>query len=126
MNTHVLLGNPDIVVRPDSVQTARVGLTELDIESQLNAALYGQVASTIPEQDRMTKIRVRYPDRVRFDRENLGQLPVSLAMATPAPVAARSRPAGRRGIGFVPLEQLASIRVVRSPNELWRRISSRS
>ena len=83
VNTHVLLGNPDIVVRPDSVQTARVGLTELDVESQLNAALYGQVASTVPEQDRMTKIRVRYPDRVRYDRENLGQLPVSLAMAAP-------------------------------------------
>ena len=96
VNTHVLLGNPDIVVRPDSVQTARVGLTELDVESQLNAALYGQVASTIPEQDRMTKIRVRYPDRVRFDRENLGQLPISLAMAAPAPVAREPARHGRR------------------------------
>ena len=38
VNPHVYLGNPDIVVRPDSVQTARVGLTELDVESQLNAA----------------------------------------------------------------------------------------
>ncbi|HMB07842.1 MAG TPA: efflux RND transporter permease subunit [Isosphaeraceae bacterium] len=118
VNTHVLLGNPDIVVRPDSVQTARVGLTELDVEGQLNAALYGQVASTVPEQDRMTKIRVRYPDRVRYDRENLGQLPVSLAMAAPPPASAGS-PA-TAGIGFVPLGQLASIRVVRSPNELWR------
>ena len=61
VNPHVYLGNPDIVVRPDSVQTARVGLTEMDVESQLNAALYGQVASTVPEQDRMTRIRVRYP-----------------------------------------------------------------
>ena len=108
-------------MRPDSVQTARVGLTEMDIETQLNAALYGQVASTIPEQDRMTKIRVRYPDRVRFDKDRLGQLPISLAAA-----AGLTRPAGggrwRRpaSIGFVPLEQLASIEVVRSPNELWR------
>ena len=114
VNTHVLLGNPDIVVRPDSVQTARVGLSELEVESQLNAALYGQVASTIPEQDRMTKIRVRYPDRVRYNRENLGQLPISLAMATAGPAQSKA------GIGFVPLSQLASIRVVRSPNELWR------
>jgi CzcA family heavy metal efflux pump len=114
VNTHVLLGNPDIVVRPDSIQTARVGLSELDVESQLNAALYGQVASTVPEQDRMTKIRVRYPDRVRYDRENLGQLPISLAMAAPGPVQTAA------GIGFVPLSQLATIRVVRSPNELWR------
>ncbi|HMF36319.1 MAG TPA: efflux RND transporter permease subunit, partial [Isosphaeraceae bacterium] len=122
VNTHVLLGNPDIVVRPDSVQTARVGLTEIDVESQLTAALYGQVASTIPEQDRMTKIRVRYPDRIRYDRENLGRLPISLATATATPTSTGPAPGtpAAAGIGFVPLDQLASIRVVRSPNELWR------
>ena len=94
VNTHVLLGNPDIVVRPDSIQTARVGLSELDVESQFNAALYGQVASTVPEQDRMTKIRVRYPDRVRYDRENLGQLPISLAMAALTGAAAAGQTGG--------------------------------
>ena len=115
---HVYLGNPDIVVRPDSVQTARVGLTEMDVESQLNAALYGQVASTVPEQDRMTKIRVRYPDRVRYDRDHLALLPISLATATPATGGASLATAA--GVGFVPLGQLATIRTVRSPNELWR------
>ncbi len=115
VNTHVFLGNPDLVIRPDSVQTARVGLTELDIEGQLNAALYGQVASTIPEQDRMTKIRVRYPDRVRYDRDRLSQLPISLAMTSPTGPATTAT-----GIGFVPLGELATIRTVRSPNELWR------
>jgi multidrug efflux pump subunit AcrB len=118
VNAHVYLGNPDIVIRPDSVQTARVGLTVADVEAQLNAALYGQVASTIPEQDRMTKIRVRYPNRVRYDRERLSLLPISLATAA-APAASTSS-AASSGIGFVPLEQLASIRIVRSPNELWR------
>src|SRR5271157_3449794 len=118
VNTHVRLGNPDIVVRPDSVQTARVGLTELDVESQLNAALYGQVASTVPEQDRMTKIRVRYPDRVRYDHEHLSLLPISLATAT-APTASTGQVVSA-GLGFVTLGQIAAIRTVRSPNELWR------
>jgi CzcA family heavy metal efflux pump len=121
VNSHVLLGNPDIVVRPDSVLTARVGLTEMDVETQLNAALYGQVASTIPEQDRMTKIRVRYPDRVRFDKDRLGQLPISLAAAAPGalPTVAAGA-AAAAGVGFVPLGQLAQIEVVRGPNELTR------
>ena len=118
VNPHVYLGNPDIVVRPDSVQTARVGLTEMDVESQLNAALYGQVASTVPEQDRMTKIRVRYPDRVRYDRDHLALLPISLATAAPATGGASLVTAA--GVGFVPLGQLATIRTVRSPNEMWR------
>ncbi len=127
VNAHVYLGNPDIVIRPDSTQTARVGLTVMDVESQLNAALYGQVASTVPEQDRMTKIRVRYPDSVRFDHEHLGLLPISLATAAPvapaataAPAPGGSSPGAPAGIGFVPLDQLATIRTVRSPNELWR------
>ena len=119
MNAHVHLGNPDIVIRPDSVQTARVGLTSADVEAQLNASLYGQVASTIPEQDRMTKIRVRYPDRIRYDREGLSLLPISLATAAPPPAGSTS-PVVPAGIGFVPLGQIATIRTVRSPNELWR------
>ena len=122
VNTHVLLGNPDIVVRPDSVQTARVGLTEMDVESQLNAALYGQVASTVPEQDRMTKIRVRYPDRVRYDRENLASSPISLAMATP-----RGRCSATAGIGFVPLEPARlDPRSSGAPTSSGGRINSRS
>ena len=118
VNPHVYLGNPDIVVRPDSVQTARVGLTEMDVESQLNAALYGQVASTVPEQDRMTRIRVRYPDRVRYDHDHMALLPISLATATPATGGVSQATAA--GVGFVPLGQLATIRTIRSPNELWR------
>jgi CzcA family heavy metal efflux pump len=117
VNTNVLMGNPDIIVRPDSVQTARVGLTVMDVETQLAAALYGQVASTLPEEDRMTNIRVRYPDRIRFDRDRLGELPVSLAAAAPA---AGKTPSTAAAAGFVPLGQLATIRQVRSPNELNR------
>jgi CzcA family heavy metal efflux pump len=111
VNTHVHLGNPDIVIRPDSVETARVGLTEMDVENQLSAALYGQVASTVPEEDRMTKIRVRYPDRVRFDRDRLGEMAIGLPGR-----AIGSGP----GPGFVPLGQLGSITLSRSPNEFFR------
>jgi multidrug efflux pump subunit AcrB len=65
----------------------------------------------------MTNIRVRYPDSVRFDRERLAELPISLATATPASTKTTTV---RAGVGFVPLGQLASIRQFRSPNELNR------
>jgi CzcA family heavy metal efflux pump len=124
VDSHVQLGNPDIVVRPQSAQAARLGLTEQDIEMQLNAALYGQVAATMPEQDRMTKIRVRYPDTVRYDRQNLGKLPISFlataAGASTGASAATSRSAATAGLNFVPLESLATISVKRSANEKWR------
>lgn len=114
VNANVYLGNPDIVIRTDSVQTARVGLTEMDVENQLQTALYGQVAATLPERDRITNIRVRYPDSVRFDRDRLAELPISLGAATANSGVSATAP------GFVRLGQLASITLVRSPNELWR------
>lgn len=116
VNAHVQLENPDLVIRADSVQTARVGLTPMDVETQINAALYGQLASTLPEEDRITNIRVRYPDAVRYDRNRLASLPISLAGAMPPAAASGSSP----GPAFVPLGQMASIKLVRSPNELWR------
>ncbi len=115
VNTHVRLGNPDLVVRPNRVALARIGLTEQDIENQLNAALYGQVATALPEQDRITDIRVRYPDRVRFDRDRLGQLPIALPAASGGKTGAGSSPPG-----FVLLGQVATIELKRSPNELRR------
>jgi CzcA family heavy metal efflux pump len=122
INTHVRMGNPDIVVRPESDATARVGLTVMDVEAQLNAALYGQVASTLPEKDRMTRIRVRYPDRVRFDRDHLDRLPISLTAPAVSPVPSGVGNTGTTapGVGFVTLGQLATIRTVRTANELWR------
>ncbi len=118
VNTHVSFGNPDIVVRPDRAATARVGLTTLDVENQVYAALYGQVAATLPDQDRIMNIRVRCPDAVRSDRKRLPELPIRLP---PLAGADGSTPAGSPGgPGFVPLGQLASIALLRTPNELWR------
>ena len=131
VNAHAHLGNPDLMIRPDRVQVARLGLTMQDVEGQLSAALYGQIASTIPEQDRITNIRIRYPDSVRYDRDRLEHLPISLSTGgstnTAAPPAASSSsspstPASPTitGPNFVPLGQLATIELVRSPNEFWR------
>jgi multidrug efflux pump subunit AcrB len=115
VNAHAQLGNPDLVVRPDSVETARLGLTVQDVENQLSAALYGQSAGTISEQDRLTNIRVRYPDSVRYDRDHLEQLPISL----PGSGEGKGKSIGTAP-SVVPLGQLASIELVRSQNERWR------
>ena len=48
----------------------RLGLWVKDLENQLNAAMFGQIVGTIPERDRLTNIRVRFPDRFRFDVMN--------------------------------------------------------
>jgi CzcA family heavy metal efflux pump len=103
VDAHVRQGNPDIVVRTDSADARRVGLSAEAVEAQLETALYGQVAATLPEEDRLTNVRVRYPDRLRYDLAALPDVPLTV-------------PSG----GTVPLKQVARIREERSLNELWR------
>ncbi len=114
VSTHAGLGNPDIIVRPDRAALARAGLTEQDLENQLNAALYGQVAATLPEKERITDIRIRAPDKIRLDPDRVEQIPIAVPPAA-------NRPAGETApLGFVLLRQLAAVTRERSPNELWR------
>ena len=95
-----------------------MGLNEQDIRNQLKAALYGQVAATFPQQDRLTDIRVRYPDAVRFNLDRLERLPIALP---PTPTASRNNsPEGSSAAAFVILNQVATIEEERSPNEFWR------
>ncbi len=114
VNTHAGLGNPDIIVRPDRPGLARAGLTEQDLENQLNAALYGQIAASLPEKERITDIRIRAPDRIRLDPDRVERIPIAL----PPPAG---RAAGESAPpGFVLLRQLATVTREHSPNELWR------
>jgi CzcA family heavy metal efflux pump len=54
---------------------ARLGLTPDDVSAQLESALAGAVVGTIRRFDRAVGVRVRYPDPVRFDPENVLRLP---------------------------------------------------
>ncbi|MGA2063894.1 MAG: efflux RND transporter permease subunit [Thermoguttaceae bacterium] len=120
VDTHVREGSPELVVRPDSAVPA-TSLTAQDVQDQLTAALYGQVVGALPQQERMVNIRVRYPDRVRFDRPGLADLPIELPEAVDTAKAGAAPPAGGAvPPRFVLLGQVAGIELVRSPSESWR------
>ena len=68
----------------------------------------------------MTNIRVRYPDRVRFDGSAWTSCPSACRRRQSAAADAAS-PAGR----FVPLGQLATIEASAAPTSCGARTSSR-
>jgi Cu/Ag efflux pump CusA len=78
-------------IRRNSAPAARAGLPEADMEGWLHAALYGQVAATLPEEDRITNIRVRYPDRIRYDPAQLSRLPIAVPPGTLSAARTSSR-----------------------------------
>ena len=73
---------PELRVRFDPAASARLGLTDADVTSQLDTALHGVVSAVIPRPDRPIGIRVRYADDVRFDGAAIERLPLLPATGT--------------------------------------------
>ena len=67
---------PQLKLRLDAADTARLGLTAAEVTADLDTALHGTVASVIRRPDRPLGVRVRYPDAIRFDPQRLEQLPL--------------------------------------------------
>jgi multidrug efflux pump subunit AcrB len=119
VNTNVREGNPDLMIRLDAAKAERLGLKPDAVARQLKAIFLGQVAAQVQESSaRMTDVRVRYPDALRFGNGRfdagrvLGQwilLPPS--GTTPAPAGAARA---------VQLSDVATVVPVRTPDEQWR------
>jgi multidrug efflux pump subunit AcrB len=128
VNSNVFEGNPDLMVRVDGFWTAR-GLRAQEVERQLRAMYLGEVATQVRESAlRITDVRVRYPDKLRFGLDRFapnlvmqqwillpeGVAPVNdmSALATIRPLAGPMR--------AVPLAAVARLERIRTPDEQVR------
>jgi multidrug efflux pump subunit AcrB len=124
VNTNVLAGNPDLLVQVDAAQAERLGLKPDAIARQLRAMFLGQIAARVQESSaRITDVRVRYPDALRFgpgrfDAALVAQQLIVLPPGAPAPT---TQPPGLAGPGrAVPLSAVATVKPVRTPDQQWR------
>jgi multidrug efflux pump subunit AcrB len=71
----------------DPVMAGRLGLTVDQVANQLANAWSGEVATDLRLLDRSIPVRVRYPDKDRFNPERLGNTPVRGAKGELVPAA---------------------------------------
>jgi multidrug efflux pump subunit AcrB len=127
VNSNVYAGNPDLMLKPHSVFSTR-GLTAQEVQRQVDAMYLGKVATQVRESAlRITDVRVRYPDSVRFGKgqfdpsrvlEQWVLLPETLLPSSPAATATTpTLPGPRRA---VPLGAVAALDPVRTPDEQVR------
>ncbi|MEO7192585.1 MAG: efflux RND transporter permease subunit [Vicinamibacterales bacterium] len=64
-------GGPETTWHVDATAAGRIGLTVEDVSTQLSDAWLGDVATELRLNDRTVPVRVRYPDKDRFDPERL-------------------------------------------------------
>jgi heavy metal efflux system protein len=91
-----VLGQPDLDIAVNRAAAARYGLNTGDVNTVIQAALGGAVATEVLEGDRQFDLVVRYPSEDRDSIQKIRDLEVAYQ-------------AGNGTVGYVPLEDLASI-----------------
>jgi cobalt-zinc-cadmium resistance protein CzcA len=91
-----VLGQPNLDIAVDREKASRYGLNTGDVNSVIQAALGGTVATTVFEGDRQFGVAVRYPQEYRDSIEKVGSLKVAYQTAS-------------RATAYIPLRELANI-----------------
>jgi cobalt-zinc-cadmium resistance protein CzcA len=91
-----IVGQPNLNINVDRTKAARYGLNTGDVNSVVQAALAGAVASTVLESDRQFNLTVRLAPRYRDSIEKVGDVPVGYQ-------------ASNGTTAYVPLRDLAAI-----------------
>jgi CzcA family heavy metal efflux pump len=85
-------GNPELDLHLDPTRAARAGLTPQEISTQLALGLLGEVPTEVRRGDRLIDLRVRYPDRYRFDVAWLREFPLVTPAGSVVPLSAMAEP----------------------------------
>jgi len=96
-------GIPQVIIRADREKLARYGIPVGDVADLVETALNGIEATDIYEQDRITSLLIRLPEKYRNDEEAIKNLLIDA-------------PNGER----IPLSQLAEISKDEGPQTIFR------
>jgi cobalt-zinc-cadmium resistance protein CzcA len=97
-------GLPMLSVIPNRAALAAYGLSVSDVQDVVATALAGESAGLIFEGDRRFELVVRLPEHLRQNPAELERLPIPINKAP----------------GFVPLAQVAELKLASSPNQVSR------
>jgi len=101
-------GLPVMTIQAKRETMARYGLSLVQLQDTLATALGGTVAGQFYEGDRRSDIVVRLPEQLRVDVDGLSSLPIMLASGD-----------------YVPLSEIAELKLVTGYNQVYRENSKR-
>ncbi len=108
-------GLPMLTVDIDREKAARYGLNISEIQDTVATAVGGREAGTLFDGDRRFDILVRLPEPLRGDVGAIERLPIALPRAGEA-----AGGAGAARASFIPLGEVATLRLAPGPNQVSR------
>jgi CzcA family heavy metal efflux pump len=100
---------PQLTFLPDRPALARHGLSARDAAQNLEALFQGTRAAELVENGLSARVVVRYPERLRADRDALGELPLATPSGAVVPLAAVARTSFDLGPGLVRRENVERV-----------------
>ncbi|MFN0149253.1 MAG: efflux RND transporter permease subunit [bacterium] len=114
-------GLPVMTVHLNRTAMARYGFNVADIQDVVEVALGGKAVGEVFEGDRRFEIVVRLPERLRTDIDAIMRIPIPLPESDfDAPIMPISTVFGWETRGFVPLSEVAEIKIAPGPNQISR------
>jgi cobalt-zinc-cadmium resistance protein CzcA len=110
-------GLPVLSIVPDRKALDRYGLNVADVQAVVSIAIGGREAGTVYLGDRRFDLVVRLPEELRTDIKTLERLPVPLPLAEQKGLDIRP--------DYVPLREVAELKIVYGPNRVSRENSKR-
>jgi cobalt-zinc-cadmium resistance protein CzcA len=107
-----VLGQPNLNVKIDRAKAARYGLNVSDVNTVIQAALGGAVATTLLEADRQFSVTVRLAEQYRNNIDQVASLKVGV-------------PTGAGGTAYIPLGELATISLDTGASYIFRERNQR-
>ncbi len=114
VKTEQASGLPMLTILPNRKAMDRYGLNITDVQDVIQAAMGGRVAGQVFEGDRRFDMVIRLPEHLRTDMQALENLPIPLPEA------------GKGGMTFIPLKEVATLKSEYGPNQISRENGKRS
>ena len=105
-------GAPETTWRIDPQAAGRAGLTIEQVQGQLATAWLGETATSLQLGDRSIPVRVRYPDRSRYDPAQLARLTLRTPDGRLIPLSTVARLVVATGDGELTRENLRQVALV--------------
>jgi heavy metal efflux system protein len=112
LGTFHVVGQPNLNIKIDRAKTARYGLNTGDVNTVIQAALAGVVATTVLEGDRQFNLTLRYAPQYRASVGAVGD--IKLGYQTPAGTVA-----------YIPLRELATVKIDTGASYIYHETTKR-
>ena len=108
----IVIAGPMFSIHPKEAILKQYGLTDMDLQNQVQTYIEGVVAGTILEKEQLTNIRVLHPENYKTPIEKLKQAKISTISGDYLPLSTFAEFSMRPGVAEIERENLQTMGVV--------------